>query len=98
MVQLSIPLVGLFFPRFTIGILANFHLRNGAELFRLNWNGDSSYRGVDNSLGIMVNYRYVFSVLGMPFCRYYMDRVSQHSTAYTHEKTIAADPQFTTLL
>jgi hypothetical protein len=37
--------------------VANFHLRNGATLWRLNWLADPSPRGMANSCGIMVNYR-----------------------------------------
>lgn len=36
---------------------ANFHLRNGAVMWRLNWRADTSPRGLANSLGMMVNYR-----------------------------------------
>ncbi|KAJ9583825.1 hypothetical protein L9F63_021828 [Diploptera punctata] len=38
--------------------VANFHLRNGAMMWRLNWLADLSVRGLGNSCGIMVNYRY----------------------------------------
>ncbi|PSN37402.1 hypothetical protein C0J52_16312 [Blattella germanica] len=38
--------------------LSNFHLRNGAMMWRLNWQADLSVRGLGNSCGIMVNYRY----------------------------------------
>ncbi|RXG68528.1 Malonyl-CoA decarboxylase, mitochondrial [Armadillidium vulgare] len=38
--------------------VANFHLKNGAVMWRINWNADRSPRGMDNSCGIMVNYRY----------------------------------------
>lgn len=38
--------------------VARFHLRNGARLERINWLGDSSARGLKQSLGIMVNYGY----------------------------------------
>lgn len=38
--------------------VAHFHLRNGAVMWRLNWMADRSVRGVGNSCGIMVNYRY----------------------------------------
>lgn len=38
--------------------VANFHLRNGAVMWRLNWQADLSVRGLANSCGIMVNYRY----------------------------------------
>lgn len=36
--------------------VANFHLRNGATVARLNWRGDTSARGLAGSLGVMVNY------------------------------------------
>ena len=39
--------------------VANFHLRNGALVWRLNWAADLSYNGLTASFGIMVNYRYV---------------------------------------
>jgi hypothetical protein len=39
-------------------LVANFHLRNGAVMWRLNWQADLSARGLGNSCGIMVNYRY----------------------------------------
>ena len=38
--------------------VAHFHLSNGARIERLNWAGDLSERGLDQSAGIMVNYRY----------------------------------------
>ena len=38
---------------------ANFHLRNGAVLWRLNWMADLSPRGMKNAFGMMVNYRYL---------------------------------------
>lgn len=38
--------------------VARFHIGNGAELYRINWPGDASPKGHDNSLGIMVNYLY----------------------------------------
>ena len=37
---------------------ANFHLRNGAILWRLNWKADVSRKGALSSLGMMVNYKY----------------------------------------
>ncbi|CAO4369835.1 unnamed protein product [Caenorhabditis nigoni] len=54
--------------------VANFHIRNGAELYRMNWNGDTSHRGINNSFGIMVNYRYD------------LDMVHENSAAYTERK------------
>ena len=38
--------------------VANFHLTNGAFLHRINWMGDISAKGMDQSLGIMANYYY----------------------------------------
>ena len=36
--------------------VANFHLRNGAAVARLNWRADPSARGLAGSVGIMINY------------------------------------------
>lgn len=44
--------------RFAYDPVANFHLHNGASLWRLNWKGDVSKKGLQSSLGMMVNYRY----------------------------------------
>ncbi|KAK3918189.1 Malonyl-CoA decarboxylase, mitochondrial [Frankliniella fusca] len=41
--------------------VANFHLKNGAVMWRINWHADLSPRGLGNSCGIMVNYRQVLS-------------------------------------
>jgi len=41
--------------------VAHFHLSNGASMERLNWRGDLSGRGLKQSLGIMINYRYTLS-------------------------------------
>ena len=38
--------------------VAHFHLSNGARMERLNWMGDRSARGLRQSAGIMINYRY----------------------------------------
>lgn len=38
--------------------VARFHFSNGARLDRVNWQADTSPRGLAQSLGIMVNYRY----------------------------------------
>ncbi|XP_020243973.1 malonyl-CoA decarboxylase, mitochondrial [Asparagus officinalis] len=38
--------------------VANFHLQNGAMVERLNWMGDNSEKGIQQSGGIMVNYVY----------------------------------------
>jgi malonyl-CoA decarboxylase len=38
--------------------VAHFHLTNGARVERLNWQGDLSEKGLQQSAGIMVNYLY----------------------------------------
>lgn len=38
--------------------VARFHLRNGARLERINWLADTSEKGLAESYGILVNYRY----------------------------------------
>ena len=38
--------------------VARFHLGNGASVERLNWDADPSSKGLAQSAGIMVNYRY----------------------------------------
>jgi len=38
--------------------VAKFHCRNGAEMFRLNYLADTSRKGIHNSAGMMINYRY----------------------------------------
>ena len=38
--------------------VARFHLGNGARVERLNWAGDTSVKGLKESFGVMVNYRY----------------------------------------
>ena len=38
--------------------VANFHLSNGASLERLNWLANPAPYGIEESLGVMVNYRY----------------------------------------
>jgi len=38
--------------------VARFHLRNGARLERINIDGDTSDKGMSESYGVLVNYRY----------------------------------------
>jgi len=42
----------------TLDPVAHFHLSNGARVERLNWLGDVSTKGLQQSAGIMVNYLY----------------------------------------
>lgn len=43
---------------YALNNVANFHLRNGAIMWRINWMADPTPRGSEHSCGIMVNYRY----------------------------------------
>jgi malonyl-CoA decarboxylase len=38
--------------------VARFHLGNGARLERINWLGDLSAKGMAESFGLLVNYKY----------------------------------------
>ncbi len=38
--------------------VAHFHLSNGARVERINWLGDTSQKGLEQSAGMMVNYLY----------------------------------------
>ena len=43
--------------------VARFHLGNGARLERINWLGDLSPKGMGESFGMLVNYRYDASMI-----------------------------------
>ncbi|XP_064628844.1 malonyl-CoA decarboxylase, mitochondrial-like isoform X2 [Lineus longissimus] len=44
---------------YALNPVANFHLRNGAMVWQLNWMADPSQRGMNAAFGMMVNYRYI---------------------------------------
>ena len=67
--------------------VANFHLRNGAVIWRLNWLADRSERGWKQSLSIMVNYRY-----------YGLDKIDQNNINYIDKQIIHIDEQISKLL
>lgn len=71
---------------FVMDPVGNFHIRNGACMWRLNWFADLSARGLQNSFGLMVNYRYV------------MEEVDKSNQQYLLNGTVAASPQFLELL
>ncbi|KAM3608845.1 uncharacterized protein V6R79_005654 [Siganus canaliculatus] len=66
---------------YALNPVANFHLQNGATLWRLNWHADTSPRGVANSCGMMVNYRY------------FLNETSNNSSLYLQNKVISASEQ-----
>lgn len=61
--------------------VANFHLQNGATMWRINWLADTSPRGMANSCGIMVNYRY------------FLSETTKNSARYLQNKVVAASEQ-----
>ena len=62
--------------------VANFHLRNGASMHRLNWLADPTPRGLAQSAGMMVNYLYD------------LDACDANNEAYTMDGTIRVDEPF----
>ncbi|KAG9352672.1 hypothetical protein JZ751_021086 [Albula glossodonta] len=66
---------------YALNPVANFHLQNGATMWRLNWQADTSPRGIGNSCGIMVNYRY------------FLQETSSNRASYLQNKAIAASDQ-----
>lgn len=61
--------------------VANFHLTNGARMERLNWMANMSPRGIKESFGIMVNYKYILS------------QIENNHETYSRGKTIPASKQ-----
>ncbi|KAM4734848.1 LOW QUALITY PROTEIN: malonyl-CoA decarboxylase, mitochondrial [Anableps anableps] len=66
---------------FALNPVANFHLQNGATMWRINWRADTSPRGVANSCGLMVNYRY------------FLKETSTNSALNLQNKAVAASEQ-----
>ena len=50
--------------------VANFHIRNGAIVWRINFWADRSERGIRQSFGLMVNYKYDLDCLEDNHARY----------------------------
>jgi len=65
--------------------VAHFHLSNGARLERLNWRADLSARGLQQSLGMMVNYLYR------------LPEIEENHEAYRGEGHVAASSALTRL-
>ena len=66
--------------------VAHFHLSNGARVERLNWLGDTSPKGLQQSAGIMVNYLYRLS------------EIEANHEAYRGEGRVAASSSILNLL
>ncbi|KAL1117843.1 hypothetical protein AAG570_004158 [Ranatra chinensis] len=69
-----------------VNSVANFHLRNGAVMWRLNWLADTSPHGLSNSCGMMVNYRY------------FLEDTETNSRNYLENKEINASEQIKKLV
>jgi malonyl-CoA decarboxylase len=65
--------------------VAHFHLSNGARVERLNWLGDVSPKGLQQSAGLMVNYLYR------------LDHIEANHEAYRAEGLVAASSAVRTL-
>jgi len=61
--------------------VANFHLRNGACAHRLNWLGDTSHKGMEESFGMMINYLYS------------LDHIEMNNQQYLQDGTISVSSQ-----
>jgi malonyl-CoA decarboxylase len=66
--------------------VARFHLRNGARLERINWQGDCSEKGLRQSAGMLVNYVYEST------------SVTQNHEAYVNDGEIISSPGVNQLL
>ena len=66
--------------------VAHFHLNNGAQLEQLNWLADRSVKGLEQSAGIMVNYRYE------------LDRIESNHEAYRGEQSVRSSSAVSALL
>nr|2YGW_A Chain A, MALONYL-COA DECARBOXYLASE, MITOCHONDRIAL [Homo sapiens]2YGW_B Chain B, MALONYL-COA DECARBOXYLASE, MITOCHONDRIAL [Homo sapiens] len=71
---------------YALNPVANFHLQNGAVLWRINWMADVSLRGITGSCGLMANYRY------------FLEETGPNSTSYLGSKIIKASEQVLSLV
>ena len=60
--------------------VARFHLGNGARLEQIDWLGDRSPKGLRESAGLMVNYRYV------------IDDIERNHEAFANSGEVVASP------
>jgi len=66
--------------------VCHFHVRNGANVWRINWKGDLSSKGIKQSGSIMANYRY------------YLDQIETNNANYLLHGTIPCSQQLTEFL
>ncbi len=66
--------------------VAHFHLSNGATMERLNWMGDASDKGIRQSGGMMLNYRYD------------LGRIEENHESYTSSGEVAVSSALRNIL
>lgn len=66
--------------------VAHFHLSNGAAIKQLNWMADTSEKGIDQSVGMMVNYLYELS------------KIDSNHENYMVKKIISCSKQMSSIL
>lgn len=71
---------------YALNPVANFHLQNGAVMWRINWMADHSSKGITGSCGMMVNYRY------------FLEETATNSISYLGSKNIKASEQVLSLV
>ncbi|KAF9123083.1 hypothetical protein BGX30_001628 [Mortierella sp. GBA39] len=71
--------------------VANFHLRNGACAHRLNWLGDASAKGMEESFGLMINYLYSLDHIEMNNQQYLQDGTISVSSKDTGFQKVLMD-------
>jgi malonyl-CoA decarboxylase len=59
---------------YAFNAVSNFHIKNGAEIYRVNYGGDISDKGIKSSYGLMVNYGYYLSNLETNCVNYLIDK------------------------
>ncbi|KAI8809591.1 malonyl-CoA decarboxylase-domain-containing protein [Cladochytrium replicatum] len=73
--------------------VANFHIRNGACVHRINWLADTSAKGLRQSFGIMANYNYVLPQVERNNQQYLLDGTI---SIITHPNNSVDDDNFIT--
>jgi hypothetical protein len=64
---------------YAVDPVCNFHLKNGASIYRLNWLGDVSPQRMHESFGMMVNYKYDLNSTEQNSRKYKMEKKIQVS-------------------
>jgi malonyl-CoA decarboxylase len=66
-----------------INPVAHFHLGNGASIYKIHIDANSSQIAIDDSWGVMVNYLYD------------LDLVAKNHESYANKEPIAVSPKLT---